>query len=84
MLKRTARNLAVVGITIASATVLAALGATGASATVTATPNSGQATVGHTDTEALRALKRKLSDTVYRRLLADAAGTATAQLGQAA
>jgi hypothetical protein len=45
MLKRTVRNLAVAGITIASATVLAALGATGASATVTATPNSGHADV---------------------------------------
>jgi transposase len=43
-----------------------------------------QVAAGHTGTEALRALKRKISDTVYRRLLADAAGTATAQLGQAA
>jgi transposase len=43
-----------------------------------------QVAAGHTDTEALRALKRKISDTVYRRLLADTAATTTAQLGQAA
>jgi transposase len=39
---------------------------------------------GNTSTEALRALKRKISDTVYRKLLADAARGATAEPGQAA
>jgi transposase len=39
----------------------------------------GQASAGHTDTEALRALKRKISDTVYRKLLADAADSALSQ-----
>jgi transposase len=35
----------------------------------------GQVGAGHTDKEALRALKRKISDTVYRKLLADASRT---------
>jgi transposase len=39
---------------------------------------------GNTDTEALRALKRKISDTVYRRLLADATGNTATVRGQAA
>jgi len=39
---------------------------------------------GDTPTEALRALKRRLSDIVYRTLLADSATTATAPLGRAA
>ena len=38
----------------------------------------------NTKTEALRALKRKLSDVVYRALLADAGSTAVASIGQAA
>ena len=40
--------------------------------------------MGNTKTEAIRALKRKLSDVVYRRLLADAEVTAVASLGEAA
>jgi transposase len=44
----------------------------------------GQVAAGHTDTEALRALKRKISDTVYRKLLADATETTTLQADQAA
>lgn len=39
---------------------------------------------GDTNTEALRALKRRLSDIVYRKLLADAADNTPAQAGQAA
>ncbi len=39
---------------------------------------------GNTKTEALRALKRKLSDVVYRTLLADAGSTTTACIGEAA
>jgi transposase len=39
---------------------------------------------GDTGTEALRALKRRLSDIVYRKLLADAAGTTPAPAGRAA
>ena len=39
---------------------------------------------GNTKTEALRALKRKLSDVVYRALLVDADTTETAALEQAA
>ena len=41
-------------------------------------------TLGDTPTEALRALKRRLSDIIYRTLQADSAQTATAPLGQAA
>jgi transposase len=40
--------------------------------------------MGNTKTEAIRALKRKLSDVVYRRLLADAEATLAASLGEAA
>jgi len=40
--------------------------------------------MGNTKTEAIRALKRKLSDVVYRRLLADAEATSGASLGEAA
>jgi len=40
--------------------------------------------MGNTKTEALRALKRKLSDVVYRSLLADADTTPSASLGEAA
>jgi len=40
--------------------------------------------IGNTKTEAIRALKRKLSDVVYRRLLADAEATPVAPLGEAA
>jgi transposase len=43
-----------------------------------------RASAGDTPTEALRALKRRLSDIVYRTLLADIADTKTAPLGQAA
>ena len=43
-----------------------------------------RATAGDTPTEALRALKRRLSDIVYRTLLADTADTTTAPAGQAA
>jgi transposase len=39
---------------------------------------------GDTKTEALRALKRKLSDVVYRALVADADSTAEARVGEAA
>jgi len=39
---------------------------------------------GNTKTEALRALKRKLSDVVYRALLADAASASSARFGEAA
>lgn len=39
---------------------------------------------GNTKTEAIRALKRKLSDVVYRRLLADAEATFVGSLGEAA
>ena len=39
---------------------------------------------GNTKTEAVRALKRKLSDVVYRTLLADANATDSASLGEAA
>lgn len=39
---------------------------------------------GNTKTEAIRALKRKLSDVVYRRLLADAEATLVGSLGEAA
>lgn len=39
---------------------------------------------GNTKTEAIRALKRKLSDVVYRRLLADADATVMASVGEAA
>lgn len=40
--------------------------------------------MGNTKTEAIRALKRKLSDVVYRRLLADAKATLVACFGEAA
>jgi transposase len=40
--------------------------------------------IGNTRTEALRALKRKLSDVVYRNLLADAEAMLVAPLGEAA
>lgn len=40
--------------------------------------------MGNTKAEAIRALKRKLSDVVYRRLLADAQGAAITPLGEAA
>lgn len=40
--------------------------------------------MGDTKTEAIRALKRKLSDVVYRRLLADAQAVSGAPLGEAA
>lgn len=40
--------------------------------------------MGNTKTEAIRALKRKLSDVVYRRLLADTEATAMASVGEAA
>lgn len=40
--------------------------------------------MGNTKTEAIRALKRKLSDVVYRRMLADAHATDVALLGEAA
>jgi transposase len=40
--------------------------------------------MGNTKTEAIRALKRKLSDVVYRALLADAEASSTASLGEAA
>jgi transposase len=43
-----------------------------------------RASAGDTPTEALRALKRRLSDIVYRTLLADIADTKTTPLGQAA
>lgn len=43
-----------------------------------------RATTGDTTTEALRALKRRLSDIVYRTLLADSAATQTAPASQAA
>jgi len=43
-----------------------------------------RAAAGDTPTEALRALKRRLSDIVYRTLLADSADTTTAPVGQAA
>jgi transposase len=39
---------------------------------------------GNTSTEALRALKRKISDSIYRKLLADTARRTAAELGQAA
>jgi len=39
---------------------------------------------GNTKTEALRALKRKLSDVVYKALIADAAPTVAACFGEAA
>lgn len=39
---------------------------------------------GNTKTEALRALKRKLSDVVFRTLIADAGSAATASFGEAA
>jgi transposase len=39
---------------------------------------------GNTKTEAIRALKRKLSDVVYRRLLADAEAIDVARVGEAA
>jgi transposase len=42
-----------------------------------------RATAGDTPTEALRALKRRLSDIIYRTLLADSADTTAATLGQA-
>jgi hypothetical protein len=41
-------------------------------------------TMGNTKTEAIRALKRKLSDVVYRALLADAEKAPEACLGEAA
>jgi dihydrofolate reductase len=41
-------------------------------------------TGGNTSTEALRALKRKLSDVVYRALVADAAMPVAAAVGEAA
>src|SRR5207245_6788864 len=41
-------------------------------------------TLGNTKTEALRALKRKLSDVVYRTLRVDAAALAAASIGEAA
>jgi hypothetical protein len=44
----------------------------------------GRATLGDTNTEALRALKRRLSDIVYRALLADAHASQTACLDEAA
>jgi transposase len=44
----------------------------------------GQVGAGHTDKEALRALKRKISDTVYRKLLADASRTTAQSPDQAA
>jgi transposase len=40
--------------------------------------------MGNTKTEAIRALKRKLSDVVYRALLADAEAVSAALLGEAA
>jgi len=40
--------------------------------------------MGNTKTEAIRALKRKLSDVVYRALLADAEAAAVTSLGEAA
>ena len=40
--------------------------------------------MGNTKTEALRALKRRLSDVVDRRLLADAGAVLSASLGEAA
>jgi hypothetical protein len=40
--------------------------------------------MGNTTTEALRALKRRLFDVVYRRLLADAGAVLSASLGEAA
>jgi transposase len=40
--------------------------------------------MGNTKTEAIRALKRKLSDVVYRRLLADTEAIAVASVGEAA
>jgi transposase len=40
--------------------------------------------MGNTKTEAIRALKRKLSDVVYRSLLADAGAVSAAPLGEAA
>lgn len=40
--------------------------------------------IGNTKTEALRALKRKLSDVVYRALIADAGSAPAAVLGEAA
>jgi transposase len=40
--------------------------------------------MGNTKTEAIRALKRKLSDVVYRRLLADTEPTQVARFGEAA
>lgn len=40
--------------------------------------------LGNTKTEALRALKRKLSDVVYRKLLADAEASSVASFGEAA
>jgi transposase len=43
-----------------------------------------RATSGNTSTEALRALKRKISNSVYRKLLADAADRTAAAFGQAA
>ena len=43
-----------------------------------------RAAAGDTPAEALRALKRRLSDIVYRMLLADSADTATAPARQAA
>jgi hypothetical protein len=39
---------------------------------------------GNTKTEALRALKRKLSDVVFRALVADAGSAAAGCLGEAA
>ena len=41
-------------------------------------------TAGDTPTEALRALKRRLSDIVYRMLLADSEDTVSVTFGQAA
>lgn len=40
--------------------------------------------MGNTKTEAIRALKRKLSDVVYRSLLADAGAISAAPLGEVA
>lgn len=40
--------------------------------------------MGNTKTEAIRALKRNLSDVVYRSLLADAGAASAARLGEAA
>jgi transposase len=40
--------------------------------------------MGNTKTEALRALKRRLSDVVYRTLIADASSTQAARFGEAA